>query len=47
MSKEKLLDMALNNKRHADAGTLKYLHLIILIKKDGIKRLILFLKDYP
>lgn len=31
MSKEKLLDMALNNKRHADAGTMELVENIIKI----------------
>ena len=31
MSKEKLLDMALNNKRHADAGTMELVENIVKI----------------
>ena len=31
MSKEKLLDMALNNKRHAEAGTMELVENIVKI----------------
>ena len=41
MSKEKLLDMALNNKRHADAGTMELVENIVKIPASNFRLKIL------